>query len=71
MGFTIKRKMQRLEHGLSTYKCTPSAEIDALVPKMVEMRKQGMSYREIGEKLGIDKTTVHKRLSKGAKSPIK
>jgi intein-encoded DNA endonuclease-like protein len=64
VGFTIKRKMQKLEHGLSTYKRTPSAEVDALVPKMIGMRKQGMLYCEIGEKLGIDKTTVHKRLSK-------
>lgn len=64
VGFTIKRKMQKLEHGLSTYKCTPSTEIDALVPKMVEMRKRGMFYHEIGEKLGVHKTTVHKRLSK-------
>ncbi len=59
--------MQRLEHGISNYKRVPSAEIDALVPKMMEMRKQGMSYNEIGEKLGVDKTTVHKRLSRGTK----
>lgn len=64
VGFTINRKIQKLEHGLLTYKRTPTAEVNALVQKMVEMRKQGMSYGEIGEKLGIHKTTVHKRLSR-------
>jgi len=64
VGFTIKRKMQKLEQALSAYKCTPSAEIDALVPKMIKMRKQGMLYYQIGEALGVHGTTVHKRLSK-------
>ena len=63
VGFTIKRKMRKLEQALSAYKCTPSAEVDALVPKMARMRKQGMSFSEIEKKLGVDKTTVHKRLS--------
>jgi hypothetical protein len=34
-----------------------------MAPKIKELKFLGMSYREISEKLGIDKKTVEKSLS--------
>jgi intein-encoded DNA endonuclease-like protein len=62
VNFTIRRKKRKLEEALSTYVCTPTAEVDALVPRMIELREQGMTFRRISATLSVHPTTVQKRL---------
>lgn len=64
VNFSIKRKKEKIEHGLTTYKITPTPEVDVLIPRAIQMRRTGLFYRQIGQELGIDGTTVSKRLSK-------
>lgn len=46
-----------------SYRCTPKAEVEALIPKMLKLRKKGMSYSKIGRELGLSPSTVHRRVS--------
>ena len=60
IGFIIKRKQKDLEKCLKNYKMwtIPHKESAKLVPQMKELRAQGLTYEEIGKRLGIGTATV-------------
>jgi replicative DNA helicase Mcm len=63
VGFIIKRKREKLEKILASYKLyrTPTQEIDGLVPQMTQLRARGLSYVKIAKQLGISKPAVLRR----------
>ena len=42
-----------------------SLKLDALEPKMFELRRQGMTFQQIADELGISMGSVYKRLMRG------
>lgn len=65
--FIIVRKNERLKKILDNYKFLyPLAhEIAESLPKMIELRKQGLSYRKISSLIGIGRECIRKNLIKG------
>jgi len=64
VGFVIKRKQEKLTKILASYKLyrTPTEEINKLIPNMIQLRRQGLSYAKIARGLGVSKPAVQKRL---------
>lgn len=64
VGFVIKRKKEELESMLANYKQhqTPTEKINKLIPDMIRLRKQGLSYARIAQALDVSKPSVQKRL---------
>jgi len=68
IGFKIKRKQKYLEECLNSYNLwtIPHKESAKLIPKMKELRAQGLTYEEIGKKLGIGMVTAWVNTNKKA-----
>jgi DNA-binding CsgD family transcriptional regulator len=65
VGFTIKRKEQRLKQILVSYKpwLTPPTRVLELEPEMRRLRDLGLTYREIAEKVNLGTMTVWNHLN--------
>jgi len=66
IGFTIKRKQNRLINVVSSpyQRCTPKEIIDGMMPKIIQLRRQGLGCPTIAKMLGIGHETVRLRLKK-------
>ena len=60
IGFTIERKQERLNRGLSNYKFTKilPEKLDKLRDKILSLRKDGISYENISNKLNLSLATI-------------
>jgi len=65
INFIIVRKKNRLKWIVDSYKLwvKPHEEIIKLKDKMIELRKNGLSYKQIGKELNIGMTTVWNHLN--------
>lgn len=66
INFTIERKRTKVKEIIQSYKLftTPHEIVVTLQPKIRELNKNGMSYREIAKKLNICMTTVWRCLKR-------
>ena len=67
IGFVIERKKERIKGLLNSYKQKQSLHSDVIkvLPKMIELRKEGLSYRKIASTIGVcDRNTVRNNLQR-------
>ncbi|HLC58832.1 MAG TPA: LAGLIDADG family homing endonuclease [Candidatus Nanoarchaeia archaeon] len=66
--FCILRKQIKLSGFLANYKntkyTTPRSEVDKMIPKMLALKKQGLTQNQIASILNIDPSVVSRRLKK-------
>jgi hypothetical protein len=65
IGFSIKRKQEKLAEVLNSYKVKSTEEINETVPQMIQLRERGLSISKIAGLLGVSWPTVAHRLRKG------
>jgi len=66
VGFTIRRKAQALDILVKNYKFTKTLaqDIQSKLPRMLKLRKKGLTYDRIAELLGLSSGTVWKYINK-------
>lgn len=66
VGFTLKRKKETLKKAIKKYKQYQPSKVDIkkLIPKMIELKEQGLSYRKIASLTGIGRGAVGNNLKK-------
>ena len=71
INFTINTKRDKLHQLLSTYKYSMkkarsnSEQVSSAIQEMTSLRfKDNLSYKQIGEKVGLHLSTVHRRLNR-------
>ena len=64
IGFSIMRKGTKLKENLNSYKQHQSSRRDMidLLPKMIDLRKKGLTYKNIGDELCIHRKTISAHL---------
>lgn len=64
IGFIIRRKKEKLKKAILSYKQehTPRERVKEFLPKMIDLKKKGFSYRKIANELSLNKTTVTNNL---------
>lgn len=62
IGFTIKRKMEKLNNLLNSYKNTPRERVLELVPSILTLHRGGSTYKQIQERLRVSAGTVARAL---------
>lgn len=65
VGFTIARKKNKLQEGITSYKrwITPSEEAVKLEPEMRRLRSLNLTYEETAKRVGLGTATVWKYLN--------
>lgn len=70
INFRISSRLHQLKRTLASYKTRKSYSkkfVNMLIPKILQLRREGFSSREIAKKLSIGKSTVLRKLHKFAK----
>ena len=56
--------VRTIEHWQSLEKWTQATKVEPLSGKVTEVHKTGLSYEEIGEKIGVSKSTAYRHAKK-------
>jgi len=62
MGLETKKDGRSKPKGATKEQVRKSKEIDKLVPKMKELKEQGLSFAEVADELGVSSSAVYKRI---------